>query len=367
VPMGSAASFDTRWPLCWTRRLPRLAAVASGAIAAACVLGPVVRQAAAHSFAPALLEVRERPDGSALVVWKTSPLRPSGTSLDPILPERCAPASPRSLDQSGEGVVETWVVDCGRGGLVGETISVRDLAASRSDALVRIALADGRVVQAVLRPDEPELVVPARPSRLDVFRSYAGLGVEHIATGPDHLLFVLGLLLIVRGRRSLLQTITAFTIGHSLTLTLAVLGIANVSSAATELLIALSVLALAVEIARGPSEPKTLVRTRPWLVAFAFGLLHGLGFAGALREIGLPEGEIPIALFSFNVGIEVGQIAFVAVVEVAWLVLRRLAERASRRSRASALARLQWVPSYAMGTLAAYWCWERAGALLHLR
>jgi hydrogenase/urease accessory protein HupE len=290
-------------------------------------------------------------------------VQPVGTNVEPVLPPSCRPTSTPEIAPVGDGVARTWTVDCGGAGdsgargLVGSTIAIRDLDAARIDALVRIALADGRTIQAVLRASTPELTIPERPDRLEVFRSYVRLGFEHILAGPDHLLFVLGLLLSVRGRRALVETITAFTIGHSLTLTLAVLGIADVSSAATELAIALSVLALAVEVARGPEAPPTLIRARPWVVAFAFGLLHGLGFAGALREVGLPEGDIPLALFSFNVGIELGQLAFVAAVELAWLALARIA------GSAAAWRRVAWAPSYLMGSLAAYWCFERAAAL----
>jgi hydrogenase/urease accessory protein HupE len=316
-------------------------------------------RAGAHTFTPALLEIIESADGTATVRWKTAAVRPVGTSLEPILPERCRRATERRTAESGDGIVESWVVSCGAEGLVGATIAVRDLDAARTDALVRIALADGRTLQSVLRPDDPQITVPERASRLDVFRSYVRLGIDHILGGLDHLLFVLGLLLIARGRRSLLATVTAFTIGHSVTLSLAVLGVADVSSAATELLIALSVLALAVEVARGPTDPPTLIRAQPWLVAFAFGLLHGLGFAGALREVGLPEGEIPLALLSFNVGIEVGQIAFVLVVEAVWITSLWIARQAHRRVP----ARIGWIPGYVMGSLAAYWCFERAAVL----
>jgi hydrogenase/urease accessory protein HupE len=322
------------------------------------------RVAAAHSFAPALLEIREHDDGSARVTWKTSAIQPAGARLEPILPASCRRTSASELAESGDGIVEIWTIACerspaGESGLVGARLSVRDLDVARTDVLVRVALADGRTIQTVLRASDVELTIPARPERLQVLRSYAHLGFEHILGGPDHLLFVLGLLLIVRGKRSLIETVTAFTVGHSLTLSLAVLGIANVSSAPTEFAIALSVLALAVEVARGPDAPPTLIRTRPWLIAFAFGLLHGLGFAAALREIGLPDGEIPLALFSFNVGIELGQLVFVAAVELSWLAARSLWTRA----REPHLERFSWLPTYAMGSLAAYWCFERAAAL----
>jgi len=199
------------------------------------------------------------------------------------------------------------------------------------------------------------ITVPARPSRLAVLRDYVRLGVEHILTGPDHLLFVFGLLLLVGTPRLLIATATAFTLGHSLTLTAAVLDIVRVPSGPAELMIALTVFVLACELARDAVRP-TLMRQFPWAMAGVFGLLHGLGFAGALREVGLPDGDIPLALFSFNVGVEVGQIAFIVVVLALRAGLRRLPARWPRWA--------EWVPVYGMGTLAAFWCFQRAAALV---
>jgi hydrogenase/urease accessory protein HupE len=181
------------------------------------------------------------------------------------------------------------------------------------------------------------------------------LGIEHIASGPDHLLFVLGLLLLVPSLRLLAETITAFTIGHSLTLTAAVLGITRVPSRPIEVLIALSVLVLAVELA-GTANRTTWLRRRPWLMAGAFGLLHGFGFAGALSEAGLPQGDVPIALAAFNVGIECGQLLFVLLVLSAGAVVRRWRPR---------LASLAVRPAvYTMGILAAFWSFERMAVWL---
>jgi len=192
--------------------------------------------------------------------------------------------------------------------------------------------------------------VPARADRWQVVRSYVALGIEHIASGPDHLLFVFGLLLLVPSLWLLVETITAFTIGHSLTLTAAVLGIARVPSRPIEVLIAVSVLVLAVELTGAPDRT-TWLRRRPWLIAGAFGLLHGFGFAGALTEAGLPDGDVPIALAAFNVGIECGQLLFIALVLGAGAMVRRWRPR---------LATLALRPAvYAMGILAAFWSFER--------
>jgi hydrogenase/urease accessory protein HupE len=193
--------------------------------------------------------------------------------------------------------------------------------------------------------------VPAGESKLGVVRGYTRLGVEHILTGWDHLLFVLGLVLLVGRGRTLLWTITAFTVGHSITLSLAVLGFARIPPAPVEVLIACSIFIVGVELTREMSGRATWTHRLPWAMALAFGLLHGLGFAGALAQVGLPADEIPLALFSFNVGIEVGQLLFVGLVLAARVALRMLPVR---WPQASAL-----IPAYAIGSLAAYWVFER--------
>jgi hydrogenase/urease accessory protein HupE len=238
---------------------------------------------------------------------------------------------------------------------VGTRVGVDGLATSRTEALARLVLADGRVVQRVLRVAEPFTIVPARPQPRVVVRDYARLGVEHILTGIDHLLFVFGLLLLAPALKALAKTITAFTVGHSVTLSLAVLGFTQVPVRPVEVAIALSVLALAVELTRDPGKP-SLMRRYPWAMALVFGLLHGLGFAGALREVGLPQGEIPLALVAFNCGIEAGQVLFVS----ALLLVRP----AVRRMGAWLPGWTEQVPVYVMGCLAAFWCFERTAALL---
>ena len=257
--------------------------------------------------------------------------------------------------EEGGGVWTRWAVDCGTGGLVGEPIAVRGPGSLALGALVRVTLADGRLVQGVVSPAHPVFTVPPRPRALDVVRDYVRLGVAHILAGPDHLLFVFGLVLLAGTARRLLVTVSAFTLGHSITLTLAALGIVDFPSRVIEVAIAASILALAVELARRPAAP-TLVRRRPWTMAAAFGLLHGLGFAAALREAGLPAGEIPLALLSFNAGIEVGQVLFVLGV----LALGRAAGRQTRRMPPWA----RRAPVYGMGSLAGYWFLERAIALV---
>lgn len=300
-------------------------------------------QVAAHPLAPSLLEVREHDDGTLGVRWKTPSRRVPGSTLEPALPEGCRVVAERRPESSPLDVVTEWDLACDGGGLVGRRLGVRGIASSRADVLVRLQLADGRRVLRVLRPGDEAFVVPPREGPAVIVTSYGRLGTEHIVTGFDHLCFVLGLLLLVGGGRRLLVTVTAFTIGHSVTLSLAVLGVVGFPVRPIEILIALSIYALAVELMR-PSPG--LLGRRPWAMAFTFGLLHGVGFAGALAEVGLPTGDIPLALFAFNAGIEVGQVAFVLVaLGAAWLLgpMRRRAPR------------LRIVPTYVIGSLAAFW------------
>jgi hydrogenase/urease accessory protein HupE len=318
-------------------------------------LACVATCAAAHPLAPSLLEVRELGGGRAAVRWKTPMARVPGSALAPVLPARCRDVGARATAVAGTGVESQWTVDCGEGTLVGERLGVAGLGGPVPAAVVRVELADGRVVRDVVTAGRPFVVVPPRPRVLDVLAAYGRLGVEHILTGPDHLLFVFGLVLLAATRRALLATVTAFTLGHSVTLTAAVLGLVRLPVAPIEVAIAASVFILAVELARDPAAP-TVIRRRPWAMAALFGLLHGLGFAAALTEAGLPQGEVPLALFAFNSGIEAGQLLFVATVLVARAVLAPVAARLP-----------QWVlrtPVYAMGSLAAFWWIARTAALV---
>ncbi len=304
----------------------------------------------AHPLAPVLLDVREEADGVVRVAWKTPLLRPRGPVAAPVLPAGCTTVDPPAGAVEGAGVVTRWTARCGP--LVGQRLGIEGLAGPLT-GVVRIGLADGRVVQSVVSAPGELVLVPPRPRRRDVVASYLRLGVEHILAGPDHLLFVAGLVLLARTARRILATVTAFTAGHSVTLSLAALDLARVPQDAVELAIAASVLVLAVEVARD-RDGDTVAGRRPWALAFGFGLLHGLGFASALREAGLPAGEVPLALLAFNTGIELGQVAFVAVVLAAWRVLGPLASIGP--------AWVRRVPSYAIGIAAAFWCFERAAA-----
>lgn len=335
-------------------------ALPAGVLVLALVLAGGAR---AHPLAPALLELKEQDAGRVAVRFKTTVYlrsRQAALQLAPIVPHDCRPVGETREELEGTGRVQRYTLACSAP-LVGRRVGVGGLAENAIDALLRVELADGRSMQHVLRAADPTWLVPARPSRLEVTGSYAGMGFRHIFGGLDHLLFVLGLVLLVAGGRGylrrLLITLSAFTVGHCVTLTLASLGWLRLPGPPIEFAIALSVLLLAVELARERgARPRT--SALPWTLAGGFGLLHGLGFAGALLEAGLPEGEIGLALLSFNLGIEAGQIVFVAVVLPGHLGLRVL--HGERRLPAWA----DRVPVYAMGSLAAMWCIQRAGALL---
>jgi len=312
--------------------------------------------ALAHPLAPTLLELRELGDGRVAVSWKASLLQVPGADVAPVLPARCRSAgSPRSVTDA-ESITRTWTMMCDAPGLVGEAIGFRGLGDAKIDGLVRVTLADGRLIRGVVRADDPLISIPEPQRHFDIASTYARLGIGHILGGIDHLLFIAGLVLLAHGRRSLLETIVAFSVGHSLSLALVVFDIVRVPSRPIELLIAFSVFLLAVELARDPAAPPSLPRRRPWALALAFGLLHGLGFADALRDIGLPPGGAALALVAFNVGIELGQLAFVGALLVILAGLRQL--------------RINWprwvlrVPLYTMGSLAAFWCFERSAALV---
>ena len=282
----------------------------------------------AHPLAPSLLELTETVDDEVEVRWKVPALRVRGSDVQPELPEHCKEISPPTGKPEGEAIVLRWKVDCGSVGLAGTEVGVRGLGEGSNDALLRVGLADGRVFQHVLRSEEPVWTIPETGLPQSVFTGYLRLGFDHILEGLDHLLFVLGLLLLATSPLLLVETVTSFTIGHSVTLALAALGIAQVPSRPVEVLIAISILVLALELTRGSQARPTLLRRFPWAMAFLFGLLHGLGFAGALAEIGLPPDDLPVGF-----------------------LLRPLL---SRRP-----AWVDLVPAYGIGCLAAYWVLQR--------
>jgi len=313
----------------------------------------------AHEVRPAFLDIRESSPGTFDVLWKVPARGEYRLGLHARLPTECR-GGPSHGNFVGDAFVEQWQARC-PDGLVGRVIDIEGLSATRTDVLARLQRADGTTQTARLTPEQTSFVVQAAPSALEVSRTYFVLGVEHILLGVDHLLFVLGLLFLVDGWRQLVGTVTAFTVAHSITLAGATLGWVHAPQAPIEAAIALSVMFVAAEILERARGRGGLAASAPWLVAFVFGLLHGFGFSGALREVGLPEQDIPLALLFFNVGVEVGQLLFIAVVLLALSALTRLLRRPGRIEhgpwRAEALVR---VPvAYAIGSIAAFWTVQR--------
>lgn len=321
----------------------RLAPVA-GALLIVCVPSA----ASAHPVGFGVLQLEERDAGEWDVLLRVSGSRERAEAVEAMLPPSCAEVAPAVWEQAARGVDRRFRVRCPAPltGDVGVTGMGPDLSMS-----LRIARQDSETEIAILDGSAPFVTIEDG-ARLggSVFAAYAAIGVEHILSGIDHLLFVLGLLLLLRGRtRALVLTITSFTVGHSVTLALATLGTVPISSAAAEAIIALSIVLLAVELTR-PEDPPTLTRRYPGLVAGAFGLVHGLGFAGALAEVGLPREDAVTALFAFNVGVEIGQLLFVGVVLAGVAV--------ARRARWQPVRLPVWI-AYGIGGLAAYWLLER--------
>jgi hypothetical protein len=262
------------------------------------------------------------------------------------------------LQRLSDSLVERRVLEAGEAGITCARIEFAGLAATITDVLVRVRLLDRTQSTTLARPSQPWVDIAASSGWVAVLGAYVVHGGEHILLGFDHLLFVFALILIVPSRRVLLVTITAFTLAHSITLALATLGVVHVPGPPVEAVIALSILLLAVEILHVQRGLPSLTANWPWVVAFSFGLLHGFGFAGALTAVGLPQGEVPLALFAFNVGVELGQLAFIAVALAALRLARRIdlspvAERFALRAA-----------GYAIGTLAAFWFFERVSGFV---
>jgi hydrogenase/urease accessory protein HupE len=320
--------------------------------AMALILFSCASPAFAHEIRPAYLQIDETAPGSYDVLWKV-PSR-GDTVLD-IQPQF---EGGLTLAEAGEAVqLDGFVVYRYRltGGLnlTGTEISIRNLPRTTVDVLANINLLDGAKHSFLLHPKTNTVTIPESASKWNVVSTYVRLGVEHILLGIDHLLFVLALIILTRGFRSIIKTVTAFTVAHSITLSLATLGYVHVPGPPVEAVIALSIVFLAVEILRSQEGKETLAGRKPWLIAFTFGLLHGLGFAGALSQIGLPQTEIPLALASFNVGVELGQLAFVMVVLLAIRALKSLyVEQAW-------LPAFRKIPPYAIGVVSTFWVIER--------
>ena len=308
--------------------------------------------AAADEFRPALLEVNEREGGWVDVTWKVPTMGDRVLALTPVFPDFMEQVGPGS----GREVAGAWVETRSyrskeQKTLNGQTLSVDGLSAVPADVLVRVKLADGTEHSAILRSINSSFTVPEKVTRVELAISYWQMGTIHILEGLDHLLFLLTLLLIVNGFWALLKTVTAFTLAHSITLALATLDLVHIPPVPTEAVISLSIVLLAVEVVHKNQGILTSSERLPWVVAFTFGLVHGLGFAGALAEIGVPQNEVPLALLMFNVGVETGQVLFVTVVSLLLAGLHRMHGR-------TALTLSRATP-FAIGGIAAYWTIDR--------
>ena len=311
--------------------------------------------AVAHEVRPGFLELTQTADDSYSFLWK----KPSGGEVElqiaPVVPPQCRLIVPGAQQLSPGAVVVRGHLSC-PGGIAGKTLAIAGLEATITDVLVRVNHADGRLESHLLRPTSPSVTFDGSSGLAERALGYVQLGFQHILLGADHLLFVLGLMLIVADRWMLVKTLTAFTVAHSITLALATLGYASAPLLPLNAAIALSILFLGPEIVRAWRGETSFTLRHPWVVAFAFGLLHGFGFASGLSAMGLPKDEIPLALLLFNVGVELGQLAFVLLVV--------LLERSFRVLEVRWPLPLQRLPGYVVGTLGVFWTIQRTLVLI---
>ena len=308
----------------------------------------------ADEIRPGYLELSEQSQNAYAVLWKVPQKSGQKLSLEPRFPDGCTNKTAITSHTINSAMLQRWYIHCADN-IVGQRISIEDIDNSNTDVLLRLKWLDGEVSTALLKPSTPFYIIPEKSTILDMAMTYLWLGTEHILLGVDHLLFVFALLLIVNNTRRLIATITAFTLAHSITLGAATLGLISVPQQPVEAAIALSILFLAMEIVHGRRGQRGAAARWPWLVAFIFGLLHGFGFAGALAEVGLPQQAIPVALIFFNLGVEFGQLLFVAAVLMLGWMLHRLSQ-----------ARFEyWAEKaavYSIGSVASFWLFERMSA-----
>jgi hypothetical protein len=331
-----------------------LATIAS-VLLALVVASPTAR---AHEVRPAYLEINETTPGQFSVLWRTPVLAGMRLPVRLKLPDSVRNLKESVAQELTDSLVERHWIAAGPNGLAGERFEFPGLQLTITDVLVRMKTLDGQDSTALVRPAQPWFEPAAASSKLHVAGTYLRLGVEHILGGIDHLLFVLALLILVKGEKRLIGTITAFTLAHSLTLATATLGFVQVPSAPVEASIALSIVFVAAEIVHGWQGRPGLTARWSWVIAFTFGLLHGFGFAGALSEVGLPRNAIPVALLFFNVGVEIGQLLFIAAVFAVVALGRKIA-------RSFAVPHPAWawrLPPYAIGSVAMFWVIQRLAA-----
>jgi hypothetical protein len=330
------------------------ARLALAALVLACLLS--ARAAIAHEARPAYLEIRETAPGRYDLLWRTPVLAGMRLPIVLELPEGVRDLRPPTVDELTDSLVERRQIDAGPAGLAGKRIGFPGLQATITDVLVRVEMSDGRQWTTIVHPSQAWVEIAATQGKLALAGTYVAHGIRHILFGLDHLLFVLGLLLIVKSRWTLIKTITAFTVAHSITLAIATFGYADAPVLPLNAAIALSIFFLGPEIVKSWRGETSFTIEHPWVVAFVFGLIHGFGFASALTSAGLPRKDLPLALLSFNVGVEIGQVGFVLLV----LAL----ERSFRRLEILWPRWAQALPGYAVGTLGAFWTIQRTAMML---
>ncbi|MFL5170064.1 MAG: HupE/UreJ family protein [Microvirga sp.] len=330
------------------------------------VLGALLAGSApADELRPGYLEMRQTAPDTYSLLFKI-PARGDDLRLaiDLKLPEGTSDVTPPLAQFTGGAYTERRTIRRS-GGLAGQAVAIEGLSATSTDVLVRLESLGGATQTERLSPARTTFIVESAPGAAEVAVTYLRLGIEHILLGFDHLLFVLALVILVRGWRRVALTVTAFTVAHSITLAAATLGVVAVPGPPVEAAIALSIVLVAVEIVNARRGMPSLTARSPWLVAFCFGLLHGFGFAGALAEVGLPHHAIPTALLFFNLGVEIGQLVFVAAVMTAGELFRRaMAPRLEPALRQQTLNRLDVTAAYAIGAVAACWLIERTTAFI---
>jgi hydrogenase/urease accessory protein HupE len=310
----------------------------------------------AHEARPAYLEIKETAAGTYNVLWRRPILSGMRLPVALKLPEGVRDLNESIVQELPDSLIERRTIKGGENGLAGKRIEFSGLQLTITDVLVRIQSLDGRETTTLVRPSQPWINVAHEESALSIMRTYLLYGIQHICFGVDHLLFVLGVLLIVKDRWMLVKTVTAFTVAHSLTLAWSTLGNVIPPAAPLEATIALSILFLGPEIVRSWRGQTSLTIRNPWIVAFVFGLIHGFGFASAITDAGLPHTELPLALFSFNLGVEIGQLAFVFVILLLESSFRQLRIRWPRW--------VEMLPGYTVGSLGAFWTIQRTAILI---
>lgn len=305
----------------------------------------------ADEIRPGYLELNEESSNTYAVLWKIPQKKGQKLVLQARFPDNCINKTAIISHNIDSAVLQRWYIHCDNG-VIGKRISIEDIENSNTDVLLRLKWIDGSVSTTLLKPSTPFYIIPEKNTITDIAMTYLWLGVEHILLGVDHLLFVFALLLIVSNTRRLIVTVTSFTLAHSITLGVATLGFMHVPQQPVEAVIALSILFLAMELAHGKQGKKGAAARWPWIIAFVFGLLHGFGFAGALVEIGLPQQAIPLALIFFNIGVELGQLVFVAVVLLLGWVLHQL-------KQPTLLEKAEAATIYSIGGISSFWLFER--------